>query len=66
MPVLVGTSGWQYRMADLWGPAATVYAYFNNDPDGCAVRDARRFAQAATRARLSPTRVPRADEVSTG
>ncbi len=49
---------WAARLAELWGPAATVYAYFNNDPVGCAVRDAHLFALAAARAGLSPTRTP--------
>jgi uncharacterized protein YecE (DUF72 family) len=59
-------ASWAGRLADLWGPAATAYAYFNNDPGGCAVRDARRFALAAGRAGLDPTRVPNAAEASTG
>jgi hypothetical protein len=40
--------------------------YFNNDPEGCAPRDARRFALAAARAGLEPTRVPAAAEVRVG
>jgi uncharacterized protein YecE (DUF72 family) len=35
-----------------------AYAYFNNDPLGCALRDARLFAAAAHRHGLEPTRVP--------
>jgi hypothetical protein len=34
-----------------------VYAFFNNDPEGCALRDARVFAAECTRAGLAPTRV---------
>ncbi len=49
---------WAERLAATWGPAATLYVYFNNDPGGCAVRDARRFADAAREAGLEPTRVP--------
>jgi len=49
---------WAERLADLWDPADEVFAYFNNDHCGCAVRDARGFALAATRAGLRPTRVP--------
>ena len=40
------------------GTPDDVYAYFNNDPAGCAVRDARVFATAAARHGLDPTRVP--------
>jgi len=54
---------WAGRLADLVGPDADAYVYFNNDPGGCAVRDARVFALAAARAGLHPTRVPAAAEV---
>jgi uncharacterized protein YecE (DUF72 family) len=54
---------WAERLAATWGPRATLYVYFNNDPRGCAVRDARRFAEAARAAGLNPTRVP--DEAET-
>lgn len=55
---------WAERLASLWPASedADVYAYFNNDAHGCALRDARRFAAAATRAGLEPTRVPGARE----
>jgi uncharacterized protein YecE (DUF72 family) len=54
---------WMDRIADLWGPEADVYAFFNNDPRACAVRDAVTFAELAGRAGLHPTRVPHPDEV---
>ena len=53
---------WAERLAEGWGDGCELYVYFNNDPRGCAVRDARRFATAASRAGLTPTRVPGADE----
>jgi uncharacterized protein YecE (DUF72 family) len=59
-------AGWAGRLADLVGPDADAYVYFNNDPAGCAVRDARVFALAAARAGLQPTRVPAAGEVRAG
>nr|MDQ3958534.1 DUF72 domain-containing protein [Actinomycetota bacterium] len=31
---------WAARIAGMWGPDDDVYAYFNNDPAGCALRDA--------------------------
>lgn len=49
---------WAERLAERWEPDADVYAYFNNDPAGCAPRDARRFAAALRRVGLRPTRVP--------
>ena len=55
---------WAGRLADLFGPADDLYAYFNNDPNGCAVRDAQRFAGEVEKAGLVPTRVPGAREVA--
>lgn len=49
---------WARRLAAMSEPASDIYCYFNNDPNGCAVRDARRFAAAVKRAGLHPTRVP--------
>lgn len=53
---------WARRLADLHGAGRDVYCYFNNDPNGCAVRDARLFASAVRRHGLEPTRVPGARE----
>ena len=53
---------WARRLAVHWRPAEDVFAYFNNDAHGCAPRDARKFALAAQRAGLEPSRVPRARE----
>ncbi|MET9735405.1 DUF72 domain-containing protein [Streptomyces sp. NPDC006458] len=49
---------WAERIARAWSPAEDVFAYFNNDPNGAAVKDARAFAATARRARLAPTRTP--------
>ncbi|ANS64200.1 hypothetical protein SLINC_1976 [Streptomyces lincolnensis] len=49
---------WAGRLADTWSGGEDVYAYFNNDPNAAAVRDAVTFARAADRAGLSPTRTP--------
>ncbi|MDX6646641.1 MAG: hypothetical protein QOK40_2368 [Miltoncostaeaceae bacterium] len=54
---------WARRLAELWGPEADVFAYFNNDGCACALHDARLFAAAAERAGLRPTRVPAARDV---
>jgi uncharacterized protein YecE (DUF72 family) len=55
---------WARRLAELWPVSATVYVYFNNDERACALRDANRFAAAAARAGLRPTRVPSLREIS--
>lgn len=52
-------ASWAERVASTWGDGGDVYAYFNNDTCACALRDARVFAAACTRAGLEPTRVPR-------
>lgn len=49
---------WARRLAELCGPKRDVYCYFNNDGNGCAVRDARWFAAALEKAGLEATRVP--------
>jgi len=50
-------------VAELYG-SAEVYCFFNNDPRGCAVRDARWFAEECAGAGLFPTRVPAAGDIS--
>jgi uncharacterized protein YecE (DUF72 family) len=57
---------WAETLAGLWGPEADVHVYFNNDPGCCAVRDAARFADAARRAGLRPTRTPSPSQVRVG
>jgi uncharacterized protein YecE (DUF72 family) len=57
---------WAKRLADLWPASADVFVYFNNDPEGCAVRDARWFAAAVKRTGRTPTRIPGASEVPVG
>ena len=47
---------WANRLAELFDAADDVYVYFNNDPRGCAVRDAERFASILAEAGLQPTR----------
>jgi uncharacterized protein YecE (DUF72 family) len=53
---------WAEQVAELCGPKRDVYCYFNNDPNGCAVRDARVFARAAEDLGLRTTRVPPPDQ----
>ena len=55
---------WARTLADLYEPEEDVYAFFNNDPRGCAVRDARVFARAVRRHGLHATRVPVAGDVN--
>jgi uncharacterized protein YecE (DUF72 family) len=49
---------WAQRLGRIWSPRENLYCYFNNDGNGCAPRDARRFAAAVKRAGLHPSRVP--------
>jgi uncharacterized protein YecE (DUF72 family) len=57
---------WVKRLADNWSPDEDAYAYFNNDPRACALRDAIVFARLAHRAGLRPTRVPDRHDVTLG
>ncbi len=57
---------WATRLAEQWRPSEDVYVYFNNDPSGCAVRDAAVFARSVERAGMQPTRVPRLKETRVG
>jgi uncharacterized protein YecE (DUF72 family) len=49
---------WAARLARMWTADDDVFAYFNNDSGGWALRDAAVFAGLATRAGLRPSRVP--------
>jgi len=57
---------WVERVAGLWPPGSDVFVFFNNDPMGCALRDAAHFAAAARRVGLCPTRTVAAEEVVVG
>jgi uncharacterized protein YecE (DUF72 family) len=56
---------WASRLRALWEPECDIFVYFNNDPGGCALRDARSFAREMRRAGMEPTRVP-AESVPVG
>ncbi len=49
---------WARRVREAFPPDADVYAYFNNDHAGCALRDAGTFARLAHGAGLEPTSTP--------
>ncbi len=53
---------WAEILAERWSPTDDVYAYFNNDRGGAAVRDARRFASEVASVGLEPSRVPKPAE----
>ncbi len=57
---------WARRLADLFSRDNEVYAFFNNDPQGCAPRDAAVFAEAVEAAGLAATRVPSTRELAGG
>jgi uncharacterized protein YecE (DUF72 family) len=56
-------ASWARQIGRVWPEPCEVYAFFNNDAGGCAVRDARLFALAAERVGLAPTGVPPAADV---
>ncbi len=43
---------WAHRLIDGWGRRADAWVFFNNDPHGCAPRNAVRFARLCERAGL--------------
>ena len=55
---------WARSLADLYDPGDEVFAFFNNDPRACAVRDARSFARAVSRHGLLASRVPGPGDVA--
>lgn len=59
-------STWVERICECWGPDDDVYVYFNNDMEGCAIRDAVVFAHLAESHGLHPTRTPVLAEAPVG
>ena len=58
---------WAARVASLWPAAgADVFAYFNNDHGGCALRDSGSFARLAVDAGLAPTAAPDPTSIPVG
>ncbi len=59
-------ASWAQRLATGWAPDEDAWVFFNNDPRGCAPRDAARFARLTARAGLRPSRVPPVRRVPAG
>jgi uncharacterized protein YecE (DUF72 family) len=57
---------WVERLVALWGTDVEGYVYFNNDGEGCALRDAIVFAELAARAGVLVERVPACEEAPVG
>ncbi len=55
-------AGWAATTRELYGPQSTVYAYFNNDHAGCALRDAAVFGRQLTSEGVEVPHVPDIDE----
>jgi uncharacterized protein YecE (DUF72 family) len=49
---------WAERLAAGWGRAATGFVYFNNDGNGCALRDASVYARALQERAVGLTSLP--------
>jgi uncharacterized protein YecE (DUF72 family) len=56
---------WAGIIATTWGAEREVFLFFNNDPRGCAVRNAVEMAQIAAQHGLNSSRVPSEGDVST-
>ena len=57
---------WAKDLSTKWKRSEDVFCYFNNDPNGCALRDAGWLSQAFARHGRSATRVPEPDEIRVG
>ena len=53
---------WSTRVRDDWGPRADAFAYFNNDHQGCALRDAGTFGRLLARDGVDVGLVPAISE----
>jgi uncharacterized protein YecE (DUF72 family) len=54
-------------VASLWPtPGSDVFAYFNNDHSGCALRDAGTFARLTADAGMTPTIAPDPTSIRVG
>jgi uncharacterized protein YecE (DUF72 family) len=53
---------WADRLSSLWAPEADGFAYFNNDFNGCALRDAATFGERLERAGMTVARQPSVPE----
>ncbi len=53
---------WAATTRELYGPDSTVYAYFNNDHAGCALRDAAVFGRHLISEGVEVHQVPDIDE----
>jgi uncharacterized protein YecE (DUF72 family) len=53
---------WAARVCSGWSDDEDVFVFFNNDPQGCAVRDAVLFAEACRARGMEVTRVPSIEE----
>jgi uncharacterized protein YecE (DUF72 family) len=49
---------WAERLEATWGRAASGFVYFNNDGNGCALRDATVYARALDRRGVQVSRLP--------
>lgn len=54
---------WAERIAEQWSERSDVYVFFNNDAEGCAVRDAHQLALALEGVGLKPSRTPSAEDI---
>ena len=51
-------AAWADRFEAAWGRRATAFVYFNNDGNGCALRDAAAFARGLERRGVDLTSLP--------
>jgi uncharacterized protein YecE (DUF72 family) len=54
------------EIADRWGKRETVFVFFNNDPGGCALRDAIIFGEELSSLGCAVTRLPDPQSIVSG
>jgi uncharacterized protein YecE (DUF72 family) len=57
---------WAKELTSRWKRSEDVFCYFNNDPKGCALRDARWLAETYAHLGRPTTRVPDPEETRVG
>lgn len=57
-------AAWAETLASVYGPDPDVFVFFNNDPRGCAIRDAGVFARLCDRLGLPRTRATQMSDVT--
>ncbi|MFN2465742.1 MAG: DUF72 domain-containing protein [Candidatus Dormibacteria bacterium] len=59
-------AAWTGELAGTWSPSDDLFVYFNNDPRGCAIRDAAVFTRLMEARGFAHGRIPERGEITVG